>query len=475
MGKGKITLAKKMLSSVPSPVMQSILNNNPTLDEVLKCEDLAKEYRNRNKDLMQFLLKYDTYKQLLDRLMETNSRSEHNRIIQLLKTSNDQLHQVAAYSLPLVAHMFQALEPVYQENENGEKVIDEIKTSRRLFAAGTFQRLLERALDTWPHDCADVFRVGEDPLFKKVIMHLDALVVFRTVADQISDEKKRGMEELMWHIWYKLMTEVKPMELQISDRPRCVFLKKDLKFDLEKDGEFGDKLKERAVELLKLFFNSRQQSRSREKEGQQESPGHFGEVILRWIATLEHEDYQKLPGLYELAGELGYKGEVWKNAIEAVKGGPTDKVSNAALAYIVNCSKRKTEVDIDQYLSVIAQVLGEPFDQYRYLCILDVISALEDQEMWKGKEAQLKDIVQKAFDAEDKDAQWKRPICVQIAMKFKDRLFSKDDGNLGLLAAQMQDEENFPTSNDPRCPIREYKELDPEKFPAFVERKSDQQ
>ena len=468
-----------MLSSVPSAAMQTILKGNPTLEKVLECEDLPKEFRSRNPDLMQFLLKDETFNELLDRLMETDSRNEHNRIIQLLKTSNDQLHQVAAYSLPSVAHMFQALEPVYQENENGEKVIDEIKTSRRLFAAGTFQRLLERALDTWPHDCADVFRVGEDPLFKKVIMHLDALVVFRTVADQITDEKKRGMEELMWHIWYKLMTEVKPMELQRKDRPRCVFLKKDLTFVPEKDGEFGDQLKEKAVELLKLFFSSRQnRGFGKEEVPEPVLPDHFGQLILRWIATLGQDDFKKLPGLYELAGALGYNDEVWKRALEDVKDGAKVKASNTALAYILECSKRKSEVKIDQYLPVIAQVLhDEPFDQYRSLCVVDLIASLEAQDMWKGQEEQLKDIVQKAFDAENKEAQWRRPICVQIAMNFKDKLFSKDDGKLGLLAAQMQNEEYFPVyqSSESKYQVREYKELNHQEFPAFVERTADQQ
>lgn len=431
-------------NSEPSKEMQSILSEDPpSLLKVLECGDLGREFRQRSQKLMDYLLKEETLIELITLLMETESRDLHNKVCELLKTQNDQLQRVVSYNRNVAAKILETLDPVIQDDGK----IDEVATTRRLFAACTFQRLIERALDNWPQFIDEVFQVGENPLYKKVVMHIDMLVVRHTISDKVS---QAGVYELMWHIWRRLVMEVKPMDVAEKDRPLFVFLRKDLRFD-ESDGEFGQKHQESAVELLQKFFASNPRDAPIPKE--------FSNLVMNWIASLDVKTLERLPGLFAVAAAIGYNETMWKLALDVVLN-EQDSTScltaygNAALSYVVACSKvQETEEEKPEqsknkeFLRVIEKILlKEKFDQQRANRLVEMIGNLGDCGYWDEDEFRqdLKKTVTEAY-ARTEDKVWRRAVCVEIAAHRVQGLFGEEEKPIGALAALLNDQDLCPS------------------------------
>lgn len=375
--------------------------------------------------------------ELITMLMETDKRDLHNKVCELLKTQNDQLQRVVSYNRNVAAKILETLEPVI----GNDGKIDESATTRRLFAACTFQRLIERALDNWPQFIDEVFQVGENPLYKKVVMHIDMLVVRHTISDKVS---QTGVYELMWHIWRRLVSVVKPMDVPENDRPLFVFLRKDLTFD-ESDGEFGKKHQESAVELLQKFFASTQRETP--------IPEEFSNLVMKWIASLDDaEIFKRLPGLFNLAAAIGYNETMWKRALDIVLNDQDlDPYGNAALSYVVACSKAQKSGEEQsknvEFLSVIEKILlKEAFVQQRANRLAEMIENLGDCDYWEEDQfrQRLKDAVTKAY-ARQEEKVWRRAVCVDIAAHRVKDLFDEEEEPIGALAALLSDPNACPS------------------------------
>lgn len=254
-------------------------NPKPSLEELLSCQCIVSQFRDNNERLVARLTEEEIQMELYHTIMTTKEKAKQKLITSLFQTSNYALHEVFIKNLKITEYAISALD---------------LKTVTGKYAVGIISRFITRAMDTWPEEASELFRVSQK-IYPTVIKHINESCVFQAVNDLINDTHP-GLTLFMWH----LFTAISNKKYTGKERPQCAFLESDLELDFE----ITESHQYCIIELLKLFFEF--------KKGKAEG---FENCLMEFISETE----TLLPSLFELAKHIGPNEKVVKRTIEYIK------------------------------------------------------------------------------------------------------------------------------------------------------------
>lgn len=254
-------------------------NPKPSLEEILACQCLVSQFRDNNEKLVARLMDEEVLKDLYHTVMITKEKSMQKLITSLFQTSNYALHEVFIKNLRITEYAISALD---------------LDTVTGKYAVGVISRFISRALDTWPEETSELFRVSK-VIYPTIIKHIDESCVFQAVTDLINDTHP-GITLFMWHLFMRLSKK----RYIGKDRPQCVFLEPDLEINFE----LNESHKHNIIEILKLFFEY--------KNGKAEG---FENCMMEFISETD----ELIPSLFEVAKHIGPNNKVAQRTIEYIK------------------------------------------------------------------------------------------------------------------------------------------------------------
>lgn len=271
----------------------------PSLEKLLSCQCLVSQFRDNNENLVARLTEEEVQMELYHTIMTTKEKSKQKLITSLFQTSNYALHEVFIKNLKITEYAISALD---------------LDTVTAKYAVGIISRFITRAMDTWPEEASELFRVSKK-IYPTLIKHVNESCVFQAINDVINDTHP-GLTLFMWH----LFTAITNKRYVGKERPQCVFLESDLELDFQ----ITESHKTCIIKLLKLFFEF--------KKGKAEG---FENCMMEFISETEVQD----PSLFEVAKFIGPDEKVVKRTIEYIKKNYEDETCplEQAISYLSIC------------------------------------------------------------------------------------------------------------------------------------------
>jgi hypothetical protein len=228
------------------------------------------------------------------------------------------------------------------------------------FAASLLSSVFLRACKLWPDDVADLFSTST-VLYPAILDHLIHSVIFQAVNDLVDDHPIQ-IKDLMWHIFRALVGD--EWKLDPIDRPRLLFLTKDLNYD---SSRFSISHRVSAIEILKKYFAV---------EREREILKDFGQVVLKTLGAIR----SFLPSMFELAKAIGPDLVLKNRAIDVVKSCEDQRsdVFCSAISYLSACISLLPEIEIEQIMAR-ALIGGDPSKncgQFAWLHIISLVTEL---------------------------------------------------------------------------------------------------
>jgi hypothetical protein len=286
-------------------------SGHPSISAVLDSSDFNIEIRNKNPQLLAFLVSPAALEDLVTLLTTNRTRNAHKKFVQLFQGSATEIFSPVARNLTFVRHVVDQL-----DHFNEEFVA---------YGVGTLSRMFTRAMDKWPLGVGELIRLSElEPpgVLTTLVKHLDKGVVFQGMIDLIS-ETHPEVTLLVWYVFRALAGPTYTVEP--NKIPRKVFLAPQPNFG---DFKITTGYRLRAYEILAAFF--------------QISFPHvadFKAVVADWLATVPVEGF--CAGMFEIARLVppneGLKDKFLRYVREAeeLRG----EVANGSVEYLSGCAK----------------------------------------------------------------------------------------------------------------------------------------
>ena len=369
-------------------IEEMLAQPNCSVDNLLKCSSLTSQFRNGNKDLVDFLCAEKNSMRIIEIIRDEESRVIQKSILSLFQTSNTSLHRLFADNLTLTEFAMSLVES---------------KTSHANFSIGIMSRIISRAFDLWPDDMSEIFRISET-IYLLIIKHFDNECLFHTVQDLITDSHK-SVWLLIWHLFRFLAGE---KEGNYRLKHRKALIDNNIKVD---QSYMTEAHKNHILDILRNFFKLRLSEES-----------EFAENVTQYIIDQGVVTAQLLSvalSLYPNEKILNYAISCIMNCTDF-----SELVLCRALQYVAFSYKFASSNDIGKIFFLIL-MQNDP-SNFVLISLKAVLRSLvNDPEKLKLVSDDIKEIIMVKFNRTKEDS---NPLLFSFLIAFSTML-SKDESN----------------------------------------------
>lgn len=295
---------------------------NCTVDALLKCPNLASQFRNSNPKVTEFLTKEKNVHRIIELIHTSRDKVLQKSVISLFQTSNVALHRVFADSIPLTEYAISIL------NQGGEIAN---------YSFGIISRLLSRAFSLWPEDMSDVFRLSS-MIYPTLIRKMDMPCVYYMMQDLLT-EVHRGTAIFVFHAFMSIIPDEERHKYMWQRRSLCI--KQELMVSVK---EMTWNHRRNIFRLIGMFFRAK----GNIDKG-------FDTIVVKYLRTL----VPLTEGFFNLAGSLPPDPVLKQYAVRVLlkSNDFRERIVESAMRYIAVCTAILT---LEEVIKILFLILIRP-------------------------------------------------------------------------------------------------------------------